>query len=238
MKNMQRSTLFAIPLLLAACGGEPREQPPVPADTTPAAVRPPADSQPSAPAAGAWRMNPTEGVTLAPGRPSTVETGPHTVLWQQGAPELAPPYTIRAAMRKRAGRLHEGYGIVFGGTGLEGAEDAQGYSYFLVRGDGSFLVKRRAGAETPVVRDWTRHPRINRDADGTGRPNALEVRVSADSTAFLVNGAEVARVPSSELAVRGRAGLRVAHDVVVEIDSFSAGAASADSAAAGSAVAP
>jgi hypothetical protein len=128
-------------------------------------------------------------------------------------------------MRKRAGRLHEGYGIVFGGTALEGAEGAQAYSYFLVRGDGSFLVKRRTGAETPVVRDWTRHPRIARDADGTGRPNVLEVRVRADSAAFLVNGAEVARVPSAELAVRGRAGLRVAHDVVVEVMGYGAGAA-------------
>ena len=50
------------------------------------------------------------------------------------------------------------------------------------------------------------------------------MRVRADSTAFLVNGAEVARVASAELAVRGRPGLRIAHDVAVEVMDFAAGA--------------
>ena len=213
-----RSILLALLLITAACG-----------ETT---ERPAAGSTPEPPAAGGepaastpvWRSNPAEGVTLTPGSPLVVETGPHALLWEKGAPDLAPPYTVRAEMRKRAGRLHEGYGIVFGGTGLEGGEDAQSYSYFLVRGDGSFLVKRRSGAQTPVVRDWTRHPRINRDTDNSGRSNVLEVQVGADSVTFAVNGAEVARVPSAELAVQGRAGLRVAHDVVVEVVGFSAAA--------------
>lgn len=233
MRPMQHIVLPLALLVLAAACTERGERPGstgVPAVDS--ALRPgpvTEGAQPAAPAA-AWRTNPADGVTLTPGAPTVVETGPHTLLWQEGAPELAPPYVIRAEMRKRAGRLHEGYGIVFGGTVLEGAEAAQAYSYFLVRGDGSFLVKRRAGAETPVVRDWTRHPRINRDADGTGRPNVLEVRVDADSAAFVVNGAEVARVPSAEVGVAGRAGLRIAHDVVVEVRSYSAGPA-ADSVA-------
>jgi hypothetical protein len=226
MRRMQRIAIpLAVLVLAAGCGD--RERPgSTDLSAVDSALRPGApagEARPAAPAA-AWRTNPADGVTLTPGAPTVVETGPHTLLWQEGAPELAPPYTLRAEMRKRAGRLHEGYGIVFGGAGLEGAEAAQAYSYFLVRGDGSFLVKRRAGAETPVVRDWTRHPRINRDADGTGRPNVLEVRVAADSTAFVVNGAEVAKVPSTELAVQGRAGLRIAHDVVVEVRGYSADA--------------
>ena len=228
MKPMHRFALPLALLLTVACGdgGGTRaaETPRVDSALRPGA--PPTAGQPSAQpgAAGPWRTNPDAGVTLTPGPPLVVETGPHTLLWEEHARELAPPYTVRAEMRKRAGRLHEGYGIVFGGTGLEGAEDAQEYSYFLVRGDGSFLIKRRQGAETPLVRDWTRHPRISRDAYGTGRPNLLEVRVRAESTAFVVNGAEVARVPSYELAVRGRPGLRIAHDVVVEVMDFAAGA--------------
>jgi hypothetical protein len=83
------------------------------------------------------------------------------------------------------------------------------------------LVKRREGASTPVVRDWTRHPRINRDAGGATGANRLEVEVRADSTFFRVNGAEVERVPTEVLgAVAGRAGLRIAHDVVVEVQGF------------------
>ena len=226
MMPMQHIARFiAVLLFAAACGdgGEPRAAGGPPAvDSGPRPGTPPAQAGPAA-----WRTNPGEGVTLTLGSPTVVETGPHTLLWQEGAADLAPPYTVRAELRKRAGRLHEGFGIVFGGTGLDGAENAQAYSYFLVRGDGSFLIKRRAGAQTPVVRDWTRHPRIARDADGTGRRNVLEVRVGADTTTFAVNGAEVARVPSGELAVQGRAGLRIAHDVVVEVGGFSAGAAAA-----------
>lgn len=223
-----RHPVLSLALLVVAAGCGDRATPPGAADVSAvdSALRPGAaivGVQP--PAAGAaWRTNPLDGVTVTPGDPTVVETGPHTVLWQDDAPALSPPYTLRAEMRKRAGRLHEGYGIAFGGSQLGGDETQQAYSYFLVRGDGSFLVKRRAGGETPVVRDWTRHPRINRDADGTGRPNVLEVRVDADTTVFVVNGAEVARVPSAELAVEGQAGLRIAHDVVVEVMGFGAAA--------------
>lgn len=230
MRSMLRITSFSLFLFLAACGGErdPRAAAPPADSSAPAAETP----QPASPSVSAWRSNPAQGVTVTPGDPTTVEVGPHAVLWPEGAAELAPPYTLRAELRKRSGRLHEGFGLVFGGTGLDGAEAAQAYSYFLVRGDGSFLIKRRAGAETPVVRDWTRHPRINRDADGTGRPNVMEVRVGVDSATFLVNDAEVAKVPSAELAVRGTAGLRVSHDVVLEVRGFQAAADSAAAAGA------
>ncbi len=234
MRPMQHIARPLALLLLAAACGDAGDRPETDLSAVDSALRPGpvvAAGQPAAPSpAAAWRTNPADGVTLTPGTPTVVETGPHALLWQEGAPELAPPYVIRAEMRKRAGRLHEGYGIVFGGAALEGEEAAHAYSYFLVRGDGSFLVKRRAGAETPVVRDWTRHPRIYRDADGTGRSNVMEVRVDADSAAFLVNGAEVARVPAAEVGGAGRAGLRIAHDVVVEVLGYSAGPAT-DSAA-------
>ncbi|HET7233142.1 MAG TPA: hypothetical protein VFJ16_24240 [Longimicrobium sp.] len=170
-----------------------------------------------------WRANPAAGPTLGGGPDSlSVETGPHTILWPAGEHELAPPYTIRASFEKRRGRLHEGYGILFGGSGLQGPEAGQVYSYFLVRGDGSFLVKRRQGAETPVVRDWTQHPAIRRDVDETGRPNRLEVAVSDTVAVFRVNGTEVARVPTAELSVRGLAGVRTAHECLLLVRGFRA----------------
>lgn len=206
-------------LLLAACGGDSRTAEAKSADT--AASAPPAARQPASPAA-AWRTNPATGVTVTQGEATVIETGPHAVLWPADATELAPPYTVRASLRKGAGRLHEGYGLIFGGTKLEGAEAEQRYSYFLIRGDGSFLIKRRDGAQTPVVRDWTRHPDISRDVNGDGRYNDLEVQVRVDSVTFLVNGSAVAAVPASELSVAGRAGLRISHDVVVEAQGFAA----------------
>ncbi|HEU4884282.1 MAG TPA: hypothetical protein VFT45_18650 [Longimicrobium sp.] len=209
-------------LLLAACGGDSGAAEAKSADSS-APARPPV-AQPPAPTASAtaWTTNPDSGVTITQGEATTIETGPHVILWPASAAELSPPYSVRASLRKRAGRLHEGFGLIFGGTQLEGGEAEQRYSYFLVRGDGSYLIKRRDGAQTPVVRDWTRHPDIARDADGQGRHNDLEVRVGTDSVTFLVNGGPVATVPASELSVRGRAGLRIAHEVVVEVQGFTA----------------
>ena len=220
---------------LAACGGGERADDP----------SPPADALASAPDGGVsqphdWRANPGDGVEVrARGDTVTVETGPHAILWDAGVDELAPPYTLRARLQKRAGRLHEGVGLLFGGMGLEGPEGGQVYSYFLVRGDGSFLVKRRQGAETPVVRDWTTHPSVRRDAEEGGRPNVLEVQVGEADVVFRVNGAEVARVPAADLSVRGRAGLRASHDVVLEVAGFradvgGAGGAAGSAGAAGS----
>lgn len=179
-----------------------------------------------------WASTPGQGVTLTGGDTLLVETGPHVVLRPAGQAALQPPYTVRASMQKLHGRLHEGYGIVFGGEALDGPESGQRYSYFLVRGDGSYLIKRRAGAETPVVRPWTTHPAIRRDpAEGEGgRPNTLEVRVGEAEVAFLANGEEVARVPAAELDTRGIPGVRVAHDVRLALTGFEAapGAGPAD----------
>jgi hypothetical protein len=219
---MKHRILLLAPLLLAACGGDSGAAQAKSADSA-APARPPV-AQPSAPAtaATAWTTNPDSGVTITQGEATVIETGPHVILWPANAAELTPPYSVRASLRKRAGRLHEGFGLIFGGTQLEGGEAEQRYSYFLVRGDGSYLIKRRDGAQTPVVRDWTRHPDVARDADGQGRHNDLEVRVGTDSVTFLVNGGPVATVPASELSVRGRAGLRIAHEVVVEAQGFTA----------------
>ncbi len=186
--------------------------------------QPVADTSAAPRASVAWHANPAAGPpTLTAGGDSMViETGPHTILWPAGERELAPPYTLRATFEKRRGRLHEGYGILFGGSGLGGPEAGQVYSYFLVRGDGSFLVKRRQGVETPVVRDWTQHPVIRRDVDETGRPNTLEVAVSDTVAVFRVNGAEVARVPTAELSVRGLAGVRSSHECLLVVRGFGA----------------
>ena len=217
------SVLAAGLLALAGCRGEggAQGQP---------ARREPARARPSA--AAAWKANPAAGQALKVDADSMViETGPHTVLWPAGAGELVPPYTIHATFTKHRGRLHEGYGILFGGSGLEGPETGQAYSYLLVRGDGSFLVKRRQGAETPVLIDWTQSPAIRRDVDEAGRPNELVVAVTDSVAVFRVNGTEVARVPSAELSVRGLPGVRTSHECLLVVRGFRAEPGGADGAA-------
>jgi hypothetical protein len=181
-------------------------------------------AQPASPAAAVteWRYNPTDQVTVRGADPLNVETGPHVILWPANAPVLAPPYTIRATFTKHTGRMHEGTGILFGGVNLDRPESQQQYGYFLTRGDGSFLVKLRRGTDLPILQDWTAHPAIRRDGEDGGRPNELEVRATTVDVAFLVNGTEVARMPASRFQLRGVPGLRVSHELTLEVTGFRA----------------
>ena len=170
--------------------------------------------------ASGWRTNPVSGVRLSGGRRVRIETGPHALAVPADGTKQAPPYTVEATLQKRRGRLHEGYGLVFGGENLDAPEDRQVYSYFLVRGDGSFLIKKREGGGTAVVRDWTHHPAVPRDTEEGGQPVELRVVVGAEEVRFEVDGQEVAEVPTAELRTQGKAGLRIAHGVQLSVDNF------------------
>src|SRR5262252_1093603 len=78
------------------------------------------------------------------------------------------------------------YGLVFAGSGLEGAE--QSYLYFVVAQNGTWLIKRRDGESTSNVKPRTPNDAVKKpDASGKST-NALEVRVAADKIDFVVNG--------------------------------------------------
>jgi hypothetical protein len=213
---MPRTPLPLALVLLAAACSEPRASEARPAAQTARTASPPTA------AVAEWRYNPTDQVTVRGADPLNVETGPHVILWAAGAAVLSPPYTIRARITKHTGRVHEGTGILFGGVNLDRPESEQRYGYFLTRGDGSFLVKLRRGAELPIVQDWTASPAVRRDGEDGGRPNELEVRATAAEVAFLVNGTEVARYPASRFQLRGVAGLRVSHELTLEVTGFQA----------------
>ncbi|CAN5258242.1 hypothetical protein BH24GEM2_BH24GEM2_02050 [soil metagenome] len=169
-----------------------------------------------------WQSSPTSDVRLEGADPLRVQTGPHTLIFPATGDSLAPPYTVSATLQKQQGRLHEGYGLVFGGESLAADEPRQSYSYFLVRGDGTYLIKRRDGASTSVVRDWTRHAAVPRDTEEGGQPVTLAVHVAPAEVRFLVNGQQVAAIPAAELRTSGQVGLRVAHDVRLAVSDFRA----------------
>ncbi len=120
------------------------------------------------------------------------------------------------------GTRREAYGILIGGRHLEG--DQQAYTYFVIRRSGEFLIRRRTGATTTTVKDWTPAAVIrkydDKPADKSSVQNVLEVRVAADTTAFLVNGTEVARVPSKDIDTDGVVGLRVNHALNIHVSSL------------------
>ena len=94
------------------------------------------------------------------------------------------------------------YGLVFGGSGLEGA--SQAYVYFMVAQDGTWLVKHRDGMATHDVARAANN--VVKQPDSTGKStNALEVRVLADKIDYVVNGMVVHSTPKTEI---GRASCR------------------------------
>jgi hypothetical protein len=130
-------------------------------------------------------------------------------------------YTLKGTFKliKSTG-YDEYYGLIFGGSGLEGA--MQSYLYFMVTDDGTFLIKRRDGSSTQGVFPKTANAAVKKpDASGTAT-NALEVRVSADKIDFAINGTVVATLPKAGGAAKtdGIYGMRINHQLDVQIDGF------------------
>ncbi|HEX2207427.1 MAG TPA: hypothetical protein VHG93_07075 [Longimicrobium sp.] len=121
--------------------------------------------------------------------------------------------------QNRLSQHPEGYGLFVGGRNL--TADDQDYLYFIVRQDGKFLVKHRAGSETHTLFDWTEHAAVNKpDAQGRAT-NTLAIDASAAGARFLVNGTEVASIPRVDmLNTDGVVGLRLNHNLDVLVRDF------------------
>jgi hypothetical protein len=159
------------------------------------------------------------GVNVMPmGTGMHFTTGPAGIYYKGDAP--SGTYRVEATFTQMEPSAHpEAYGLFIGGTNLEAA--AQRYTYFLVRQDGRFLIKKRNGAETPTVKDWTENAAV-KAADAQGKmTNTLAIAVAADTVRFLVNGTEVSAVPASQVDTTGLSGLRINHNLNVHVEAFS-----------------
>ena len=147
-------------------------------------------------------------------------TGPAGIYYKP-ADKMAGAYEAHATFTQMEPAAHpEAYGLIIGGADLEGA--GQKYTYFIVRQDGKFMIKRRAGAETPTVADWTDSAAIKKP-DAKGRMiNTLSIDVVKDKVHFLVNGAEVLATDASKVDAAGIAGLRVNHNLNLHVEGFAA----------------
>jgi hypothetical protein len=157
---------------------------------------------------------------------SATATGFHAVnpmaaIYWNPANTATGAYTLKGTFKliKSTG-YNEYYGLIFGGSGLEGA--MQSYTYFMVTDDGTYLIKRRDGASTQSISQKTASPAVKKpDAAGTAT-NALEVRVKADSIDFVINGTVVTSLPKTGAAAKtdGIYGMRINHQLDVQIDGF------------------
>ena len=123
-----------------------------------------------------------------------------------------------------APRHPEAYGVFFAGRDLDDS-DKQTYVYFLVRGNGHFLINHRAGRDVHKIFDWQENAAI-RKQDASGKAtNQLTVRAGADSVRFMANGQQLAAISRNEITdPGGKAGLRVNHNLNVHVTGFRAAA--------------
>lgn len=154
-----------------------------------------------------------------------VQTPTAAVFWR-AANTATGNYTLKGTftLNKPSGHTNF-YGLVFGGSALEGAE--QKYIYFMVAQNGAWLVKTRTGATTtttfPGLTGATRNGAVINDAvkkpDASGKSaNVLEVRVQADKVDFVVNGTVVHSAPKAGLTTDGIWGFRSNHLLDVNVE--------------------
>ncbi|CAN5245531.1 hypothetical protein BH09GEM1_BH09GEM1_15150 [soil metagenome] len=149
-----------------------------------------------------------------------VTSGPAAIYWN-AKDMVTGPFSASATLTQTKAPSHpEAYGLLFGGKKLDGAD--QTYYYFLVRGDGKFLVNHRAGSAVHKIVAWTENAAVKKmDAKGVSA-NTLTVDASKpDSVRLMVNGAQVAALPASAAETGGVVGLRVNHNLDVHVGDFS-----------------
>jgi hypothetical protein len=148
-------------------------------------------------------------------------TNPQAAVYWNPANTASGVYTLKATFTQMARSGHTNYyGLVFGGSALEGPQQA--YVYFVVAQDGTWLIKRRDGDATSNVSAKTPSPAVKMLDASQKATNSLEVRVGADKIDFVVNGTVVHTEPKSGATAKtdGIYGIRVNHLLEMQIDGF------------------
>jgi hypothetical protein len=148
-------------------------------------------------------------------------TNPMAAIFWNPANTAAGDFTLKGKFSLvQAGGSNEYYGLIFGGSDLAAAN--QSYIYFMVTDDGTYLIKRRSGANTTSLSQKTPSPAIKKP-DSTGKcTNNLEVRVKGEKIEFVINGTVVTSQVKTFPAAKtdGIVGIRVNHQLEVQIDDF------------------
>jgi hypothetical protein len=158
----------------------------------------------------------TEAKYTASGGRWEIQTGPAHITF--AAKDSAKgQYQISTTIDQLEKPRHpEAFGVFLGGSNLTDPAK-QKYGYFVVRGTGEYLIKAREGDNTTTVVDWTASPKIPKeDASGKATYKIL-VHVASDTVHFTMDGNLLAAVPKSKFPTDGIAGIRVNHNLHVEV---------------------
>jgi hypothetical protein len=179
-------------------------------------------SAPAMPQGWSHRLD-RENVPTAPkfavmGNGFHATTGPAAIFYN-AEHNLKGDYRATATFTQTKAPTHpEAYGLFVGGKNLDKPD--QEYGYLIIRGDGKYAIKHRAGAEVHTITDWTEFPKLNKqDAEGKAT-NTLAVDVSGGFVKMLINGEEVKRWEKGYWQAEGQLGLRINHNLDVHVSDF------------------
>src|SRR5262252_1264413 len=121
---------------------------------------------------------------------------PQAAVYWNPANTASGNYTLKGTftLMKPSGHTNY-YGLVFGGSNLDGAE--QQYLYFVIAQNGTWLIKSRNGEKTDTIAPKTANDAVKKPGDDGKSTNALEVRVGGDKIDYVVNGTVVHSDPKS-----------------------------------------
>jgi hypothetical protein len=113
-----------------------------------------------------------------------------------------------------------GYGVFYGGKDLTG--QTPHYTYFLIRADGSYLVKQADNGDATELVPWTSHEAINAVDKQDPAVNLVEVDAKSDpkKISFKVNGKAVYSMDVKPGDIDGTVGLRAGHGMDFQVDDF------------------
>jgi hypothetical protein len=149
-------------------------------------------------------------------------TNPQAAVYWNPSNTVTGNYTLKGTFTLINTTGHgEYYGLIFGGSGLEGT--GQDYVYFMVNHDGEWLIKGRNGSSTSQVASSGGPSDAVKKTGANGMStNALEVRVTSDKVEFIVNGTVVNTTPKTGPVAKtdGIYGIRINHMLEVQVDGF------------------
>ncbi len=145
-------------------------------------------------------------------------SGP-AAIYYNAAQVMKGDFRVTATFTQTKAPQHpEAYGIFVGGKNLDQA--GQEYGYLIVRGDGKYAIKHRAGAEVHTIQDWVEHPKLNKQDEAGKATNTLAFEAVGDKVRMLVNGAEVKSWERNYWQADGQLGLRINHQLDVHVSNF------------------
>jgi hypothetical protein len=111
----------------------------------------------------------------------------------------------------------EEFGLIIAGADLD--KDTQRYACFLVRQDARFSIQKRTGATTKSAVAWRPVPAM-KEPKGVKSTHTLIIRAHGNVVRFFIGDKEVAKLTRAQVGGDGIAGLRINHNLHVQVSKF------------------